>query len=109
MIKFNHILDLVLSSDDSGMIEFWDPETFGIHYCFNKYIDFPCDNKRLTYELPSETDYFDLIKHKTCALSCTFNQSGLIMALYCKDRRIRVFNVRSGELIKTYNETLELY
>lgn len=63
MIKFNYVLDLVMSTDDNGLIEFWDPETF----------DFPSDGKRLTYELPSETDYFDLTKNKTCALACTFN------------------------------------
>ena len=28
-IKFNHYLDLVISSDDSGMIEIWDPESYG--------------------------------------------------------------------------------
>lgn len=67
-----------MSSDEGGIIEFWDPETYGkiIIIPFHLIIDFPCDNQRLTYELPSETDYFEVVKNKTCALSCTFNSSG---------------------------------
>ena len=30
-IKFLHDLNLVISTDESGMIEIWDPETYGKH------------------------------------------------------------------------------
>lgn len=52
-----------MSCEENGIIEFWDPETF----------EFPTDGRRLAYELPSETDYFELPKNKTCVLSCSFN------------------------------------
>jgi hypothetical protein len=28
-MKFNPVLDLVVSTDDEGIIEIWDPETYG--------------------------------------------------------------------------------
>lgn len=99
LLKFNANLDLVISADDKGVIEIWDPETF----------DFPSDEKRLLFELMSETDYYELPKNKTCGLSCAFNSKGNLLAIFCRDRKIRIFNFRTGKLIKVYNETLETY
>lgn len=95
-IKFLSHLDLVISTDDSGIIEIWDPETF----------DFPTDEKKLKFELISDTDFLELAKIKTCALSCTVSNSGEMIAFYCKDRKIRIFTIRNGKLIKTIDETL---
>ena len=51
LIKFNPALDLVVSTDESGMIEVWDPETHSM----------PEEgDMRLGYELMSGTDLFDL-------------------------------------------------
>ena len=30
ILKFNNNLDLVMSSDENGILEFWDPETYGM-------------------------------------------------------------------------------
>lgn len=73
------------------------------------FIDFPCDSKRLSFELMTDTDLFELVKHKTCALSCAFSSDGSKLAMYCRDRRVRVFEVKTGKLKKIYNETLETY
>jgi hypothetical protein len=54
----------------------------------------------------TDTDLLELVKSKTCALSISFSNSGLIMAMYCRDRKIRLFSVRTGRLIHTYDETL---
>ena len=96
VIKFNPVLGLVLSNDEKGIIEIWDPDTY----------DFPSDNKRLAFETMSETDLFELAKNKTCALSTQFSNDGSKFAIYCKDRKIRLFDMKSGKLIKTYIETL---
>jgi hypothetical protein len=37
-IKFNHVLDLVFSTDDNGIIEVWDPETFGKYLYYSNYL-----------------------------------------------------------------------
>ena len=50
LIKFNPAFELVVSTDQEGMIEVWDPETHA----------FPEDDGRLAYELISETNFFDL-------------------------------------------------
>jgi hypothetical protein len=32
MMKFISNLDLVMTADDKGIIEFWDPETYGTFF-----------------------------------------------------------------------------
>ena len=93
-LKFLPELDLVLSSDDSGMIEVWDPETY----------EFPTDNKRLQYELITSTDFLELAKAKTFALSIAVSNSGDLIVVYARDRKIRIFNMLTGKLLKTIEE-----
>ena len=93
-LKFLPELDLVLSSDDSGMIEVWDPETY----------EFPTDNKRLQYDLITSTDFLELAKAKTFALSIAVSNSGDLIVVYARDRKIRIFNVLTGKLLKTIEE-----
>ena len=93
-LKFLPELDLVLSSDDSGMIEVWDPETY----------EFPTDNKRLQYDLITSTDFLELAKAKTFALSIAVSNSGDLIVVYARDRKIRIFNMLTGKLLKTIEE-----
>ena len=51
LIKFNQAYDLVVSTDQAGNIEIWDPETH----------EMPSDSKHLQFELLSETDYYSLV------------------------------------------------
>jgi len=88
-LKFLPGLDLVVSSDDSGMIEVWDPETY----------EFPTDHKSLKYELLTDTDLLDLGKAKTFALTVSMNNSGELIAVYARDRKIRIFNIVTGKLL----------
>jgi peptidylprolyl isomerase domain and WD repeat-containing protein 1 len=93
-LKFLSQLDLVVSTDDSGMIEIWDPETY----------EFPADEKRLQYCLISDTDFLELAKAKTFALSTAVSNNGEMLALYARDRKVRVFNIRTGKLIRTVDD-----
>ena len=79
------------------MIEIWDPETY----------DFPADGKRITFDLISGTDLMSLVKAKTYALSCTFTES--LLAFFCRDRQIRVFALKTGRLLRTFDESLSFY
>jgi peptidylprolyl isomerase domain and WD repeat-containing protein 1 len=90
-------VDLVVSSDQQGMIEIWDPETY----------DFPSDGKRVTFDFISGTDLMSLVKAKTFAMSCTYTES--LLAFYCRDRKIRVFSLKTGKLLRTLDETLQMY
>lgn len=95
-MKFCSELDLVISTDDNGLIEFWDPETY----------EFPSDNLKVKFELVSDTDLLELVKHKTCALSISLSNDGQRMAMYCRDRRVRLFRLSDGKLLRTFDETL---
>jgi len=97
LIKFNACFNVVMSTDQSGIIEVWDPETH----------ELPSDGF-LKFETISETDYFELCQQQTFALAAEFTHDGARMAILCRDRKIRIFDFASGKLIKTYNsETLE--
>lgn len=43
-MKFCADLDLVISTDENGIIEYWDPETYGNNFYFIYQIDFPADS-----------------------------------------------------------------
>jgi peptidylprolyl isomerase domain and WD repeat-containing protein 1 len=97
LIKFNPVLNLVVSTDQSGVIEVWDPDT----------LELPEDG-RLAFEVLSDTDYCELVLKKTFALAIEFTHDGRTMAVLCRDRRIRIFDFTTGKLTKTYqSETLE--
>eukprot|EP00347_Sterkiella_histriomuscorum_P006628 403352043 len=98
-MKFCSELDLVISTDESGVIEYWDPETF----------EFPQDNRKVTFELVSDTGLLELVKNKTCALSMALSNDGQKVVLYCKDRKIRLFRIGDGKLLKTFDESLQKY
>jgi peptidylprolyl isomerase domain and WD repeat-containing protein 1 len=97
LIRFNQVYNLVVSTDQSGVIEVWDPDT----------LELP-DYGRLAFEVLSDTDYCELVLKKTFALAVEFSHDGHLMAIFCRDRRIRIFEFKTGKLVKTYHsETLE--
>ena len=104
-LKFIPAFDIVVSTDDNGVVEIWDPETY----------DFPessdrLAHKKLSFDLISDTDFLpEFIRNKTCALSCTLSNNGLMIAFYCRDRKIRVFSIRTGKLVRSFDETLQSY
>lgn len=98
-IKFCSNLDLVLSTDDNGFIELWDPETY----------EFPEDEQKLKFQLVSDTDLLDMVKNKTCTLSVALSNNGNMIAMLCKDRKIRIFRIIDGKLLKTIDESLQKY
>ena len=65
-MRFCSDLDIVVSTDENGLIELWDPETY----------EFPSDNLRIKFELVSDTDLLELVKNKTCALSLNLSHDG---------------------------------
>ena len=76
LIKYNPAFDLVVSTDQSGMIEVWDPET----HCMPEGGD-----SRLGYELMSETNFFDLASKQTYALAMELTSDGKLLAILGRD------------------------
>lgn len=57
----------------------------------------------------SETDLLSLASSKTCALTCSVSNISDMIAVYGKDRLIRIFNLRSGKLVRTIDDSFGAY
>ncbi len=55
-----------------------------------------------------DTGLFTLAKAKTHALSIDVSRDGSHFVVLSADRRVRVLALRSGKLIRTYDESLEV-
>ena len=69
--------------------------------------DIQSGDKRLQFELLSETDYYSLVTSETFALAMEFSTDFQLLAIYCRDCKIRVFHFRTGRLISTIDESIE--
>ena len=93
-IAFNNAYDCAISSDDNGMIEYWQP-----HGSYEK--------PENVFKLKSSTDLFDMRKAKSSATTITISPSGQRLATFSfPDRKVRVFDFPSGKLYRTYDESL---
>ncbi len=98
LIKFNPVYEVVVSTDKSGMIEYWSGAS-------NDY-KFP---KNVHFESKMDTDLYEFAKLKAVILSITFSKDGRKMATMSDDRKIRIFNFLSGKTVKTIDESLDVY
>ena len=90
LIRFNQFYNTSVSTDQSGVIEVLDPDN----------LELP-DDCRLNFEVLSDTDYCELVQKKTFASAIKFSRDGQLMAMYFHDRRIRIFEFKTGKLLKT--------
>ncbi|TNV83648.1 hypothetical protein FGO68_gene5279 [Halteria grandinella] len=93
-LKYVPVLNIAVSTDVSGLTEVWDSESG----------EFPGG---LGYEFMSDTGFMELPKAKTHAIAMAVREE--IVAMYCRDRKVRVFNVKSGKIIITIDESLTQY
>jgi WD40 repeat protein len=91
-LKYIPSINLAISTDLSGLTEVWDSETG----------EFPAAN--LGYEFMSESGFMELPRAKTHAISLAVREE--IVAMYCRDRKVRVFNVKSGKMLTVIDEGL---
>ncbi|CAI5487257.1 unnamed protein product, partial [Closterium sp. Naga37s-1] len=94
-MQFNVAANVVVSTDASGMIEYWSADTY----------TFPAASVRFKYK--TDTDLYALAKAKTTAPSLEIAPDGSQFATVSPDRRIRVFWFATGKLRRTYDESLE--
>lgn len=95
-IKFNPSHSACLSVDQRGMIEYWSNATFRTP-------------KGLRWTYKTDTDLYDLMKHKTQPTSLTISPNGKLFAVVSTDRCIRVFKFSSGKLMRKYDDNLAAY
>lgn len=98
LMSYNDKLDIVVSMDNAGMVEFWSGA--------KKDYAFP-DNVDWRYK--TDTDLYEFMKMKTMPVSLAMNPKGDSFAVYAEDRRIRVFDIKSGKITLVIEETLARY
>eukprot|EP01112_Ceratiomyxa_fruticulosa_P022938 TRINITY_DN8567_c0_g1_i1.p1 TRINITY_DN8567_c0_g1~~TRINITY_DN8567_c0_g1_i1.p1 ORF type:complete len:482 (+),score=91.09 TRINITY_DN8567_c0_g1_i1:2-1447(+) len=96
LLKFNEKFNTVVSIDNSGMIEYWDAETF----TFPKHV--------VTFGMKMETDLYEFAKCKTAPTSLSISPDGRFFATVSKDRQVRVFNFHTGKIIAKYDESFQV-
>ncbi|KAG6629684.1 hypothetical protein I3843_14G103300 [Carya illinoinensis] len=95
-MKYNHVVDAVISADVKGIIEYWSPAT----------LEFP--ENEVNFRLKSDTDLFEIVKCKTSVSAIEVSPDGKQFSITSPDRRIRVFWFRTGKLRRVYDESLEV-
>lgn len=94
IMVYNNAYDCVISADESGMIEYWQPS--GTY-----------EKPENVFEMKSGTSLFEFKKAKSVPSSITISPNGTQFATYSfPDRKVRVFDFASGKLHRTYDESL---
>ncbi|XP_052774454.1 peptidylprolyl isomerase domain and WD repeat-containing protein 1-like [Mya arenaria] len=96
VIKYNPVCDLVMSGDLGGMVEVWSGPKGD--YKFPKGLEF---------QYKTDTDLFEFMKCKCYPTDLCFSPDGKKLATLATDRKVRIFKVRTGKLIKVLDETLQ--
>ncbi|KAL6196131.1 hypothetical protein ACLB2K_031746 [Fragaria x ananassa] len=96
IMKYNHEYDTVISADEKGMIEYWNPAT----------LEFPENGMKFRFK--SDTNLFDIVKCKTSVSSIEVSPDGKQFSVTSPDRRIRVFWFLTGKIRRIYDESLEV-
>jgi peptidylprolyl isomerase domain and WD repeat-containing protein 1 len=94
IMTYNSAYNCVLSADESGMIEYWQPSG-----SYEKP-----DN---VFEMKSTTSLFAFKKAKSVPCSINISPSGHQFATFSfPDRKVRVFDFPTGKLYRTYDESI---
>lgn len=93
-MAYNNAYDCVISADESGMIEYWQPS--------GSY-----EKPESVFEMKSTTSLFEFKKAKSKPSSITISPNGSQFATFSfPDRKVRVFDFASGKLYRTYDESI---
>ncbi|KAF2094140.1 putative peptidyl-prolyl cis-trans isomerase [Rhizodiscina lignyota] len=95
LMSFNNEYDCVVSIDNGGMIEYWQP-----HGDFEK--------PSSVFGMKSSTNLFEFKKAKSVPSSLTISPTGHQFATFSfPDRKVRIFDFKTGKLYRTYDESIE--
>ncbi|NXD44567.1 PPWD1 protein, partial [Copsychus sechellarum] len=96
-IRLNPVYKAVVSSDKSGMIEYWT----GTPHEYK----FP---KNVNWEYKTDTDLYEFAKCKAYPSSISFSPDGKKMATLGSDRKVRIFRFLTGKLMRVFDESLSV-
>lgn len=95
-IKYNGPFDVVVSVDQSGILEYWQGPKY----------DYKFPSRVVNFESKLDTSLFEFAKHKTIVTGIAFSRDGRKFATISTDRKVRIFLFLSGKMIKVIDETL---
>ena len=94
LMAYNNEHDCVVSVDESGMLEYWQPS--------GSY-----EKPSSVFEMKTGTSLFEFKRAKSVPSSITISPTGKQFATVSfPDRKIRVFDFASGKLYRTYDESI---
>lgn len=96
-IQLNSVFKIIVSSDKSGMIEYWTGPS-------HEY-KFP---KNVNWEYKTDTDLYEFAKCKAYLTSMSFSPDGKKMATIGSDRKVRIFRFLTGKLMRIFDESLSV-
>ncbi|KAK5990638.1 Peptidyl-prolyl cis-trans isomerase cyp15 [Cladobotryum mycophilum] len=96
LMTFNDEYDCVVSADDKGMVEYWQPS--------GNY-----EKPSNVFEYKSSTNLFDFKKAKSIPTCLTISPNGKSLAVFSlPDRKIRIFDFATAKLHREYDESLQV-
>lgn len=94
LMAYNNAYDCVISADQNGMIEYWQPSDSH-------------EKPANVFQYKSTTNLFDFKKAKSLPASITISANGSQFATFSfPDRKVRVFDFATGKLYRTYDESI---
>ncbi|KAL8757563.1 MAG: hypothetical protein Q9199_002134 [Rusavskia elegans] len=94
-MAYNNEHGCAISVDESGMVEYWSPET-------------AYEKPRSVWEYKSSTDLFAFKKAKSTPTSFVISPDGANFATFSfPDRQVRIFDFTSGKLLRSYDESID--
>lgn len=103
-LRFNSKFKTIVSADENGTVEYWRL-THNINA--SGFVKLPFNNN--DQSAGSTNTCFNEFKH-TASIRLhhiNFSQDGKFFITTSSDRKIRIFRFKTGELVRTYDETLE--
>jgi len=98
VITYCHNFDIVISSDQGGMVEYWSGA--------GQDHGFP---RRAKFESKLDTDLYEFAKNKTHPLNMTVSPTGELVVMMGEDRKIRMFRLLTGKMVFVIDESLGHY
>ncbi|KAJ3158430.1 Peptidyl-prolyl cis-trans isomerase cyp15 [Geranomyces michiganensis] len=99
IMRYNPMADIVVSVDTGGMMEYWQPDAV-------EGFNVPAP-PAVGWQYKSDTDLYEFKKAKSAPTSLTFSPTyEKFVTFGFGDRQIRIFNFRTGKVIRKYDESL---
>ncbi|XP_033254093.1 peptidylprolyl isomerase domain and WD repeat-containing protein 1-like isoform X2 [Drosophila miranda] len=96
---FNVAMETVISVDRKGILEYWQTPKY----------DYRFPQRLVNFDSKLDTSLFEFAKQKTQVTGIAASPDGKRFAAISTDRKVRVFQVNTGKMIRVFDEALSTY